>query len=215
MVNSDSPSIRDTLFGDIPLSMWPDSDDYELAVDPWRLFLRARTSLEAGNTDEAIDALKEVITTSNLESRHYLQAWSFLRSLGASPKDSVAREVYGVVVEVALEEGLDIVAGYADHTARYFNYSGAAVIWETQQEPIAGLIDQLLKAGETVVKSIGPWEGARLPAPSSGRARINMLTPGGLYFGEAPLEVLSRDPIGAPVIQAATLLMQALISRAQ
>ena len=44
--------------------------------------------------------------------------------------------------------------------------------------------------------------------------RINMLTPGGLHFGEGPFEALDQDPIARPVVQAATQLMMVLTALA-
>lgn len=149
----------------------------------------------------------------DLESRHYLQAWHFLRELGEQPSAVEAKQLYGVVVEVGMDEGLDIVAAYADHTARYFNYSGAAIIWERPDDSLDADVDALLGAGRIVAAQIGPWEGARPDAPDNGQVRISMLVPSGLHFGEAPFEILSRDPMGGPVISAAMRLMQGLISK--
>lgn len=214
MKKPDSLTIRDTLFGDLELSEWV-GDDANRTGEPWQLFLRAHKNLEAGNREKAILALEQVTAIPNLESRHYLQAWSVLRTLGVRPDEAIVRHVYGVIAEVAVEEGQDIVACYADHTARYFNFSGAGIVWDTQEETMSQLIDRLLKAGETAVKAIGLWEAPRPPAPTKGRARINMLTPAGMYFGEGPLEVLWSDPLAGPVIKAAFSLMQALISKAR
>ena len=93
----------------------------------------------------------------NLEPRHYLQAWHFLRQLGVNPPDEKAKIVYGVVVEVGMEKGTDIVAAYADYTARYYNFSGAGVIWEGDHS-LDAEIEALIKAGQAVVKYIGPWD---------------------------------------------------------
>ena len=148
-----------------------------------------------------------------LESRHYLQAWHFLRELGVDPTDG-GKQVLGVVVEVALPKGLDIVAAYADHTARYFNFSGAAVIWERPDESLDASIDDLLKNGQTVVAQISVWEEPRPAAPPAGEARINMLTPSGLHFGQAKMNLLANDDLGGAVISSATKLMQQLMAKA-
>jgi hypothetical protein len=149
-----------------------------------------------------------------LESRHYLQAWHFLRELGVQANADEAKRVYGVVVEVALESGLDIVAAYADGAARYFNYSGAAVIWERPDDSLAQSIEALLEAGRVVAAQIGPWEGQRPAAPEPpGQVRISMLTPSGLHFGQGPFETLAADPLGGPVISSATKLMMELIGK--
>jgi hypothetical protein len=109
--------------------------------------------------------------------------------------------------------GLDIVAAYADGRARYFNFSGAAIVWESPDNSLRPLIDDVLRVGKVVADRIGPWEDARPPAPPRGHARINVLTPSGLHFGQAPFDVLSHDPLGGPVISAAVALMQALIGK--
>jgi hypothetical protein len=207
-----APDIRDVLFGDVPLHEWA-GQDRASAKAPWSWFVSAAKHLEAGNRPQAIEQLKKVIEAPGLESRHYLQAWYFLRQLGAPPPVAQAKEVYGVVVEYALEQGLDIVAAYADHTARYFNYSGAAVIWENADDSLNRVIDDLLDAGRNIVQKIGPWEGDRPPAPPRGQARVSMLTPSGLHFGQAPSDALANDGMGGPILAAAIGLMKALIGK--
>lgn len=213
-IPGEQPTIRDTLFGDMPLSAWAGLERVHRG-EPWASFSRAKASLDSGRDQQAVEELKNITRTAGLESRHYLQAWHFLRQLGVAPPDSHAKEVYGVVVEVGLEEGLDIVAAYADHRARYFNYSGAGVIWEHPESSLDPVIDALLGAAERIVDHIGPWEGARPAAPASGEARVNILTPSGLHFGQGPYEVLAADEMAGPVLRAALALMQALIDRSR
>jgi len=206
------PAIRDTLFGDLPIASWQGNNS---STPPWTRFQNAEKYLQSGETQLAIQELASITQMPHLEARHYVQAWHFLRPLGVIPPAEKAKEVYGVVVEVSLPEGLDIVAAYADHTARYFNYSGAAVIWEHPDDSLQTEIDALLNAGKNIVHQIGPWEGARPEIPPQGQARVSMLTPSGLHFGQAPFETLAHDAMGGPIIQAATTLMQALIKKSE
>ena len=208
------PEIRNVLFGDLPLSEWPK----ELSVaneEPWASFVAARDHMSNGQPEKAIEAYRNILAMPQLESRHYLQAWHFLRSLGVHPQEEISKELFGVVVEVALDRGLDIVVAYSDLSARYFNYSGAAVIWDNPDNTIQNEIKGLLHAGEVVVSKIGPWEDPRPPAPGIGEARISMLTPSGLHFGQAPMDDLAADQLGGPVIHMATQLMQRLIEKGQ
>jgi hypothetical protein len=209
----DQPAIRDVVFGDLPLSEWPSASSELSDEEPWASFIKAGNQLNGGDEAAAKEALRGILAMPDLESRHYLQAWHFLRELGEQPSAVEAKQLYGVVVEVGMDEGLDIVAAYADHTARYFNYSGAAIIWERPDDSLDADVDALLGAGRIVAAQIGPWEGARPDAPDNGQVRISMLVPSGLHFGEAPFEILSRDPMGGPVISAAMRLMQGLISK--
>jgi hypothetical protein len=136
------------------------------------------------------------------------------RFLGWAPPVN-AKQVRGVVVEVGLEGGLDLLAAYADQTARYYNYSGAGIVWERGDASLDAQIDVLLACGQTICDRIGPWEGERPAPPPTGQVRINLLTPSGLHFGQGPLELLSRDGLGGPALAAATALMQSLIAKSQ
>jgi hypothetical protein len=148
-----------------------------------------------------------------LESREYLQAWHLLRQHGVRPHAARAKTLYGVVVEVGLEEGLDIVAVYADRTARYVNFSGAGVTWGRPDASLDGEIDAVLTAGAAVVARIGRWDKERPPAPPAGQARINMLTPSGLHCGEGAYEVLAADEMSGPVLTAASALVHAMLAK--
>jgi hypothetical protein len=120
--------------------------------------------------------------------------------------------VHGVVVEVGMPQGADIVAAYTNYTARYLNYTGAGEIWERPDSSLDAPIKALLDAGRNVVQHIGPWEEARPPAPTNGNVRLNMLTPSGLHFGYGGFQTLSQDPMGKALIDPATALMVSLTS---
>ena len=121
-------TIRDTLFGDMPMSAWPQGED--ATAEPWLSFIKARKFLEKKDKSSAAAVLRQISEMPGIEPRHYLQAWHFLRQLGVNPPADKAKIVYGVVVEVGMQNGADIVAAYIDYTARYINYTGAGVIWE-------------------------------------------------------------------------------------
>ena len=202
--------IRDTLFGDRPFDDWA---SHAAVGEPWLSFASAKASLDRGDTNDCIAILIEISTRQGLESRHYAQAWHFLRQLGIQPSKEKEKELYGVIVEVGMEAGLDIVAAYSDLHARYYNYSGAGVVWEHLDGSLDLQIRKLLQAAGVVVAKIGPWTDPRPPAPRRGQVRINMLTPSGLHFGQAPLQALAADALGGPVVSAAMELMQALIAK--
>ncbi len=204
--------IRDVLFGDLPISRWP-SETASSDSEPWLSFAKARDHLSSVRRREAIALFQKILDMPDLESRHYLQAWHFLRESGVQPDVSVAKDVLGVVVEVALPEGLDILAAYADGTARYFNHSGSAVVWDDPDSSLLQQIESVLHAGKVVVDRIGPWEEQRPPAPPTGQARISILTPSGLHFGQAQFGALAGDQLGGVLISAATQLMQSLIAK--
>jgi len=206
-----NPEIRDTLFGDLPFSRWATVFPTATPSEPWASFRRAKQSLDSGDKQSAKEALLSILEMSELESRQYLQAWHFLRDLGVSPPCGKEKDLLGVVVEVGMEQGTDLVAAYSDHHARYYNYSGAGVAWERPDNSLDPVIDHLLRVGSDTMQAIGPWKGKRPSAPPVGHARINLLSPVGLNFGQGPLDALSKDRLGGPVIAASFRLMQALI----
>jgi hypothetical protein len=203
---------RDALFGDIPLPRLLGMFRPEaLSVEPWKTFQRASVAMNTGDAQAAIQVLKRILETPQLESRVVLQTWHALRSLGEKPPEAIEKQLLGVVVEVGMPKGLDLLAAYADHRARYYNFSGAGMVWERPNDTLDDAIDDVLKKGSEVVGKIGPWKGVRPPAPSDGQARINMLTPSGLHFGEGTMDQLGKDPMGGAVLGAAISLMQRLI----
>jgi len=203
--------IRETLFGDMPMERWLDISPQALAAEPWAYFDRANRLLIAGDKLGATDIFREILTKTNLESRFYLQAWYFLRELGVEPPPEIAKQLFGVVVEVGMPKGLDLVCAYADHHARYFNFSGAGVVWDRPNDQLDAAIDVLLQESGAVVKAIGSWKEKRPAAPGNNEARINFLTPSGLHFGQGPMKLLGNDPMGGTVLRSAFNLMQEMI----
>jgi hypothetical protein len=157
-----------------------------------------------------VQTLHAIIRRTGLESRHYLEAWNALRQAGVSPSADEAKHVYGVVVDVPMKSGFDTLAAYEDRSARYLNFSGAAIIWDAPDSRMDQHVRELLAAGQALAQRIGPWEDKRPPLTPR-QARISLLTPSGLHFGQGPFDALTQDAMAGPVIAAAAGLMQALI----
>ena len=206
-------NIRDTLFGDMPLEAWPSVSAALTEQEPWCFFIHAREAIAAGRVADAIPIWRLITEMAGLESRHYLQAWHFLRAHGVKPSTVKAKVLLGVVVEVAMYGGLDLLAAYPEYTARYYNYSGSGVVWDRPNNTLDSYINALLLGGEKVLQAIGPWEQQRPPAPPPGHLRINLLAPAGLHFGQGLFQAFAADAMAKPVVDAATTLMQQLVAR--
>jgi hypothetical protein len=167
-------------------------------AQPW-------ATLFAEKPDEA--ALLDMADDAAQESRVRLLAAHRLKSF--SPK-TPRPALLGVVVEVALDEGLDVVAAYPDGTARYLNHSGKAIVWESPNADTNPLIQNILQHSIAVVNQIGPWDGERLAPPERGMVRLSFLVSGQLYFGQGPMNVFFNDPMAGPVLNATLQLMQYL-----
>jgi hypothetical protein len=211
--DSISIEIREVLFGDEPLEKVAAYAQGLMDEHPWACFTTALQRLAEGDSQGAIAALRKVLQMSGLEVRLYLQAWHCLRTFGQFPPEDLAREIQGVVVEVALERGLDIVAAYVDDSARYINYSGAAIVWDTRDAEIDRMVIELLAVGQSFVDVSDPWDGPRPPAPPTGSVRINLLTFGGLHFGQGSFQAISQDGLGGLALRGAFDLMQTLIAK--
>lgn len=63
----------------------------------------------------------------------------------AASTQPAKKELLAVIIEVGLENGLDVLASYANGTARYINQSGKMIIWENTIDDTANhLTRQLL-----------------------------------------------------------------------
>jgi hypothetical protein len=195
-------------FGDVSLDAFA---RLRTGAEPWLSFEKARAFFAEGNPPQARTILESIALMPAIESRVRLQAWHSLREAGGQPPASVATEVLGVIVEVDMSKGQDFLATYADQTAYYYNYSGAAMIWLRPDTSLDGQINSVLAAARVILPLIGlPWKEPRRPPPSAGNARLNILTAMGLHFGEGPLRALDRDRNAQPLLRAATALMAKL-----
>lgn len=207
--------LRELLFADESLEGIAARASADGESGPLGLFAAAHRAAVAGDEPAAIKALQGIIALPDLETRVCLQAWRCLRDMKVAPPDDLAGKIQGIVVEVPVGAGHDLVAAYGDHTARYYNFAGGGVVWEIPEDEVDRLIDELLARGQNIVNATGIWDQPRPPAPGKGIARVNALTFGGLHFGEGEFSILAADPLGGPAIKAAFVLMQALIVRQQ
>ena len=190
--------IYDLLFCDDLAAFAPESGR---EAAPWQAVLHAHPAVPGDVRALAADRAAE--------SRVRALACHWLRAHG---HDTPAKELLGVVVEVALDDGLDVLAAYADGSVRYINHTGAMTVVEGAATAVAAPVARLLEASRAVIARIGPWDKARLPPPQAPALRMTFLVTDGLYFGEGPMHVMQREPLAAPVVAAATGLLQAVVA---
>lgn len=155
--------------------------------------------------------LEQLMRDASVETRLRILAANRLREAGAQVSE---KTLLGVVIEVGLEGGLDVLAAYEDGRARYINQSGKMIIWDAKDQTSEQLKDQLFQAGRSVVALIGPHDGQRFPFPQTGTVRLSFLVSDGLYFGQSTIDHFFRDQMAGPVLHAGTQLMQYLIQKA-
>jgi hypothetical protein len=210
---SPADSLRPLLYGNVPIEGW--GSDAGDGSEPWSSFARARTLYAAGRVADAIQEWRSVASMPDLESRQTLQAWHFLRKAGVPVPDDEAKIVLGVVAEMPVQSGHDVLAGYRDGSVRYLNYSGkVAVIEDRTIVAVQSPLQAWLALAQEMVSAIGPWDKPTLPPLPEGHGRIIMLTPSGPHFGQAPADALLGDPFAAKFLAAATGLLQAVVGLA-
>ena len=202
--------LRELLFGDVPIEDWAGTSN----EPPWTHFQDAEHAMAHADVPAAEAALHAVLDTPELESRQYLQAWSCLRQLDRDALTGLPEHLFGAVLDVPLEQGYDTLAAYEDHTARYLNQGGGAIIWHVADREMDALVDALLTAARPLLATVGVWESARPPL-TAGRARVSLLTAEGLHFTEGAFDKLAQLAPTGPVFAAGTALMAALIDRSQ
>ncbi len=140
------------------------------------------------------------------ESRVRLLAWQWLRTAG---QPVASRELLGVVVEVPLTEGLDVLAAYADGSVRYINHTGRVAVFEGSPEDVA-------QHGKLLVHAAVPLAAqsatkSRAAPPKLGNVRLSLLCADGLRTREGTFGEIDRDSVASPVLQQAQRLLDAVV----
>lgn len=154
-----------------------------------------------------VGSLQALANDDTLEGRIRYLAFGRLRGEGVRESQ---KKLLGVIVEVPLSGGLDVLAAYSEGGVRYINQTGKLSILEGVTD-IQPLVQRLFASSEAIVKQIGPWDKHRLPPPKAGNVRLTFLVADGLYFGEGLMTAMQRDAMAGPVIANATALLQAVV----
>ena len=207
-------AIRETLYSNASLDpMINRIKDDSKTVFPWSNFVEANQALKQNDKGKTIDLLKQITEANGLDTRIYLQAWHTLVSLGEMPPESVCGKIQGAVIENHMDHGLDIVAAYIDYSARYWNYTGAGIIWDARDPEIDKVIENLFYVNQQIMQRIGVGLRDTPPIPPKGNIRIFLMAYDGTCVGEGTYDFLYNDEMGKHVINAAYGLMMTLMDK--
>ena len=168
---------------------------------PFQSIVDASNLVDAGKKEEAIVVLRSILDTPSLETRIQLWVWSALRELGQTPDPKSAYEVLGAIIEVPSGGGYDTLAAYVDGSARYLNFSGAAIFWDTPDSTIKAMCQNLVDSTIPVSGRAKPRSSLSLP---KGNVQVTMLTRSGPFVIVSPPD---------SVIGPGAALMMELIKR--
>jgi hypothetical protein len=178
----------------------------EFRHKPGELPAHWQSVLEAEPADLA--ALRALANDALQEGRVRYLAYSRLRQL----REPVpAKRLLGVIVEVPLQGGLDVLATYSEGSVRYINQTGKLAFYE-RVESLNPLVQRLISDSSQVVARIGPTDQPRRPPPRGESVRITFLVSDGYYFGEGSMKSIQQDALAGPVIQRAVELLQAAVA---
>lgn len=165
---------------------------------PWQVALFAEPP--------RIPALATLASDGSQEGRIRYLAYARLRALGQSVTPKL---LLGVIVEVPLDEGLDVLAAFSDGGVRYINHSGKIGIHEGTGS-LEPKVRALFAAAEPLVTRMQPWLEGRRPPPAVGSVRFTFLGSEGMYTGGGSMGDVQRNGLAAPLFQSATELLQAV-----
>ena len=200
-LGSNADPIRQMLFASQSLKEQVSRMRLDGQPGPYQTIADASQLVEEGRKDAAIVRLRGVLETPDLETRTVLWTWSALRELGENPDPKLSFEVLGVVMEMPSGESYDTLAAYVDGSARYLNYSGKAIFWDTPDATIKTLCRALIDS--TIPASAGAKPRTSLLLPKRG-AQITLLTRSGNF-------AITNPP--ATVVGAGAALMMEMIKR--
>jgi hypothetical protein len=202
-LGSEADPIRQGLFACQPMNVLVQRLKLDGSPGPFQAFADATSLANSGKKEEAKSRLHSILGLPNLETRLQLWVWSALRELGERPDSKSGKDVLAVVVEMPMRGAYDTLAAYQDGTARYLNYSGAAIFWDEHDVAIKSLCQRLIDSTIPERSLAIPRQDTMLPKSGG---QVTLLTRSGMY-------VISGPP--QSVVEAGSALMLELMQRAK
>jgi len=149
--------------------------------------------------------LKAIADDQSQESRLRILAYHRLREMQQVVPE---KKLLGVVIEVGLGTGLDVLAAYPDGRVRYINHNETLSAFDPAPAAWMPTVRKLMAAAQSAVDQIGPWEQLRIAPPTAGMIRMSFLVSDGLYFGQGAMDVMEQDDMAKPIIATGVELLK-------
>ena len=144
-----------------------------------------------------------VVTNPKIETRLSLWSWAALRKLGSQPDSDEAVKIIGVVIQVPMHGGHDVLAVYSDDSARYVNHSGKIIVWNLPDTRMSKLVHTIMERSNNLDYSEPTLMHDQIGADV---VRITALTIGGNRVSEVAIDSLRTSPINEVLSVGAELI---------
>jgi len=152
-----------------------------IAFYPWDLLL---------DSSCPTDKLYSILADEQAAARSRILASGMLAKAG----NPVGPNTFlGAILEINQRNGLDVLAVYADGSARYINHLEQVVVWERNTEEYKNLHQHLCQNAKGVLDTNTFEFLPRQPFPVIGRARLSVLGSHGLSATEYEVRNLRRE----------------------
>jgi hypothetical protein len=188
-----------------------DRDELSFQENVWTRLIEAAACLRRNERARASELLLEITANPNTETRVLLWSWTTLRELGVHPQLDAAAQIKGVVIQVPMGNGIDVLAAYADGTARYVNHSGKVVVWDLPDAHIGNIIRTVIERAKDLATGV---QTAAAAQPAEDVVRVTVLTPNGNRSLGVPMRALGAGPINQ-LLAVGAELMGNLIKRTE
>jgi hypothetical protein len=165
------------------------------AVAPWQATLFAR--------EPRAVAVRSLADDAGTEARVRALAWHWLREHGHTLP---ARRLLGVVFEVPMGSGLDVLAAYTDGSVRLLHHKRPPALIDDAHPALQPALRAVFLAARPIVHRLQPERSRRRP-PSRRQVRLSFLTSDGRCTGEGTMDALQVDPLAGPLIAAGAQLL--------
>jgi hypothetical protein len=164
---------------------------------------KGRERFDAGSDPTNVRAIAE---DQNKESRVRALAYNWLR---ARHETVPAAAWLGVIVEVPVDNGTDVLAAYVDGRVRYINHTGAMSLFEGAPPEIAAGAKAVVDSAAAAGGLFKPLQGSRT-APTRD-LRFIVLTADGLRVVQGSWQEIGSDPKLDQILNNATRLLHLVV----
>lgn len=126
------------------------------------------------------------------------------------PRDMADQTILGVVLEIGVPRGVDVLTAYTNRSARFVASDGTSVVWDRSGPSLDDEIGALIEAAGAIAAGATAMDAGELDEVRFAEARVLLLMAGEVRGLQGPMTVLSGNPAAAEVLRCGSALMRTL-----